>query len=201
MSSSASNAISRPYAPDQESPLPGDLAMWFFILAELSVFALMFIAFSWLRTTEREVFLAGQALLHPGAGLINTLVLLTASVMAAEGVRANRLNRQGAASRWLMGAILISLVYVVIKLWEYAVLGQAGYGLNGNRFFMAYFLLTGVHFMHVLLGLVILGYMAGKLRRRGYGPDKVVGLESGVCYWHMVDLLWIVLFPLVYVIQ
>ncbi len=201
MNSSSFDVITAPHALGRQNRLPGDLAMWCFILAELSVFALMFIAFSWLRTTEREVFLAGQALLHPGAGLINTLALLTASAMAAEGVHANRCDRQRAASRWLTGAIVISLVYVVIKLWEYWLLGQAGYGLNGNRFFMAYFLLTGFHFLHVLLGLVILGYMAGKLRQREYGPSNVVGLESGVCYWHMVDLLWIVLFPLVYVIQ
>ncbi len=181
--------------------LPGDLAMWFFILSELTVFALLFILFSWMRAGDRELFLAGQQLLHPAAGLINTLALLTASALVAQGVIANRKAKQDAAARWLYGAMFVALIYVGVKVWEYWQLGSAGYGLNGNQFFMGYFLLTGFHFLHVLLGMLILGFMAKKLQRGGYGPRNVVGLESGACYWHMVDLLWIVLFPIVYVIQ
>lgn len=181
--------------------LPGDLAMWLFILSELTVFALLFILFSWMRTSDRELFLAGQALLHPTAGLINTLALLTASAFVAQGVLANRAGEQLRAARWLYGGLLVASVYVVVKVWEYWQLGRAGYGLNGDQFFMGYFLLTGFHFLHVLLGMLIVGFMARKLQRGGYGADNRVGFESGACYWHMVDLLWIILFPLVYVVR
>ena len=182
-------------------PLPGDLAMWVFILGELTAFALLFILFSWMRSSERELFLAGQQLLHPMAGLINTLALLSASALVAQGVIANRNNQQRVAARWLYSGIGVASIYVVVKIWEYWQLGSAGYGLNGDHFFMGYFLLTGFHFMHVLLGMLIIGFMARKLQRGGYGSEDPSGLESGACYWHMVDLLWIVLFPIVYVIQ
>ena len=177
------------------------MAMWCFILAELTAFGLMFILFSWLRSSERELFLAGQQLLHPEAGLINTLALLAASGLVAQGVIANRLGRQLQASRWMWAALGCACIYVVVKSWEYYQLGSTGYGLNGNRFFTAYFLLTGFHFLHVLLGMAIIGFIAVRLGRDVYGPDNRVGLESGASYWHMVDLLWIVLFPLVYVIR
>ncbi|WP_421866209.1 cytochrome c oxidase subunit 3 family protein [Motiliproteus sp.] len=181
--------------------VPGDMAMWCFILAELTAFALMFILFSWLRSTDRELFLAGQQLLHPEAGLINTLALLSASGFVAQGVIANRASKQLQASRWMLAGLAVAMIYVVVKCWEYYQLGSAGYGLNGNRFFTAYFLLTGFHFLHVLLGMSIIGYVTRRLRQQVYGPDNRVGLESVACYWHMVDLLWIVLFPLVYVIR
>ncbi len=193
--SAAGSPLSAPRRP------PGDLAMWFLILAELTVFALMFLLFSWLRSSDRALFLAGQAQLHPIAGLINTLALLTASGLVAQGVVANRHNRQRQAAGWLLGGILAGLVYVVVKCWEYWQLGSAGYGLHGDRFFMGYFLLTGFHLLHVLLGLAILAYMTRKLRRGSYGPAQANGLESGAAYWHMVDLIWVVLFPIIYVIR
>ncbi|MBY4678097.1 cytochrome c oxidase subunit 3 [Marinobacterium arenosum] len=181
--------------------LPGDLVMWLFILMELTVFAMMFLLFSWMRSSERELFLAGQQLLHPQAGLINTLALISASGLVAQGVIDNRRQRQRRAALWLFGSLLAASVYVLVKCWEYWQLGSAGYGLSSNHFFMGYFLLTGFHLMHVLLGMVILAYMALKLRRHGYGPDDANGLESGACYWHMVDLVWVLLFPIVYVIR
>lgn len=66
---------------------------------------------------------------------------------------------------------------------------------------MAYFLLTGFHLMHVVLGMVFLLIMARKLLRQAYGPNNPTGLESGACYWHMIDLIWVVLFPIVYLIR
>lgn len=181
--------------------LPGDLAVWMLIFIEITTFALMFIGFSWMRDHDRTAFLAGQATLHPLAGLINTIALLTASGFVAQGVLDNRNNKQQRAAIWLLMGVAAALVYVVIKCCEYWQLGAAGYGLNGNSFFMMYFLITGFHLLHVLLGLAFLIIMARKLHRGGYGADNAVGLESGACYWHMIDLIWVVLFPIVYVIQ
>lgn len=182
-------------------PLPGDLAVWCLILLEISTFAAMFLAFSWMRNHDRALFLAGQAELHPVAGLINTLTLLTASGFVAQSVVDSRSQRQARSVFLLLAAIASALVYVVVKLWEYWQLGSAGYGLHGDHFFIAYFLSTGFHLLHVLLGIGILAIMAKKASRGGYGPDHMLGLESGAMYWHMVDLIWIVLFPIVYVIQ
>jgi len=181
--------------------LPGDFAVWMLILLEISTFGLMFIAFSGMRAYERELFLAGQSVIHPFAGLINTIALLAASGFVAQGVLDNRNNKQQRAALMLLAGMAMASVYVVVKLWEYWQLGSAGYGLNGDHFFMAYFLLTGFHFIHVVLGMVFLGIMARKLLRKAYGPSNQAGLESGACYWHMIDLIWVVLFPIVYVIR
>src|SRR5690606_999520 len=182
-------------------PLPGDLVVWMLILLEVTTFALMFVAFTWMRSLHPDIFHTGQQHLHPVAGLINTLALLTASALVAQGVVANRADRQRQACRWLWAALAAALIYVVVKCWEYGQLGGAGLSLRDNHFFMAYFLITGFHLLHVILGMGFLWVMAGKLFRGGYGQDNALGLESGASYCHMVDLIWILLFPILYVIR
>ncbi|WP_443694085.1 cytochrome c oxidase subunit 3 [Pseudomonas sp.] len=177
--------------------LPGDLAMWFFILAELSVFAILILAFAVTQVLKPEVFAAGRAQLDTSTGLAMTLSLLTAGLLAALALQQVRLQRWRRGAGLFVAALLVALVYVAIKLTEYAHLGAAGLGLEHSTFFTLYWILTGFHFLHVLLGMVILAWLALGCWRVGL---SVGGLESGVLYWHMVDLVWVVLFPLVYVI-
>ena len=99
--------------------LPGDLVIWFLILLEITTFALMFLAFSWVRGYDKELFLAGQQILHPLAGFINTIALLTASGFVAQAVVDNRRNKQNQAALWIFAGIASALVYVVVKCWEY----------------------------------------------------------------------------------
>jgi len=180
--------------------LPGDLAMWLFILAELSVFALFFLLFSILRRYDPDTFSAGQQLLHPAAGLINTLLLLTSSGCVAEAIRRLRDNQKCALIWWLL-SIPVGALYIPIKLWEYQQLIAAGHDLDSNSFFTGYFLLTGFHLLHVLLGLIILLFIARRIWQGAYNDGQINGAVSGACYWHMVDLVWVILFPLVYVIH
>jgi nitric oxide reductase NorE protein len=100
----------------------------------------------------------------------------------------------------LAAALASSCVYVVLKLEEYGHLAGLGLNMEHNTFFTLYWILTGFHFLHVLLGMVILAWLAERCRRGAYTADHS-GLESGVLYWHMVDLIWVVLFPLVYVLN
>jgi len=109
--------------------------------------------------------------------------------------------RSGRATLLLLAALGSSCVYVVLKLNEYSHLAGLGLGMEHNTFFTLYWILTGFHFLHVLLGMVILGWLAMRCRRGAYGPDEHSGLESGVLYWHMVDMVWVLLFPLVYVLR
>jgi nitric oxide reductase NorE protein len=181
--------------------LPGDLAMWFFILAELTVFALLILTFAVAQALQPQLFHDGRELLDSSTGLALTLSLLTSGLFAAlaqEQVRRAR-ARRGA---WLLLAALLSAsVYVLLKLGEYSHLADAGLGMEHDTFFTLYWILTGFHFVHVLLGLFILGWLAERCRRRLYGPGNCSALESGVLYWHMVDLIWVLLFPLVYVLN
>jgi len=91
--------------------------------------------------------------------------------------------------------------FLVVKVFEYAEKFGAGISLSTNTFYMFYISLTFFHFMHVILGMVILAVIWTQARRGAYRPGECNGLESGAAYWHMVDLLWIILFPLVYVMR
>jgi nitric oxide reductase NorE protein len=183
-----------------ERRLPGDLAMWFFILAELSVFAILILAFAVTQALRPEAFAEGRAQLDTSTGLAMTLSLLTAGLLAALAQQQVLAGRSRWAAGLLVLGLLVALVYVWIKLSEYGHLAAAGLGLEHSTFFTLYWILTGFHFLHVLLGMVILAWLALRCWQRAYEPGRQSGLESGVLYWHMVDLVWVVLFPLVYVL-
>tara|TARA_R110002072_G_scaffold101568_1_gene223678 strand:+ start:45438 stop:46025 length:588 start_codon:yes stop_codon:yes gene_type:complete len=182
-------------------PLPGDLAIWIFILAELGVFSLFFIAYAFVRMLNPDMFAEGYEHLNRVAGLINTLALITSSYFVVRAVLAIKNNQSKQCSRWLNWALLAAMVYVCVKIWEYSETMGAGYTVHTNVFYMFYFLLTFFHFAHVLLGMVILAVIARKSKQGAYSIDDYSSVESGASYWHMVDLLWIILFPLVYVIH
>jgi len=181
--------------------LPGDLAMWFFILAELTVFAILILAFAVTQVLNPELFSQSRAALDSSMGLALTLSLLTSGLFAALAVEQVRAARPGRGALLLVAALATSCVYAVLKLNEYGHLSSMGLGLEHNTFFTLYWILTGFHFLHVLLGMVILGWMAMRCQRGLYTAADCAGLESGVLYWHMVDMVWVLLFPLVYVIN
>jgi len=189
-------------APDRR--LPGDLAMWFFIMAELTVFAILFIAFAVTRQLHPEMFISGQATLHPIAGVINTLALIASSYMVVLGVNAITTAQHIKARNALLAALAMACIYVVTKSWEYHTLLEQDFGITTNTFYMLYFFITFFHFMHVLLGMIILGAIALKTHRKGYHhgqQSNISGFEAGASYWHMVDLVWIILFPLINIVQ
>ena len=174
--------------------------MWFFILAELSVFALLILAFTGAQALYPQTFSDGRQLLDRSTGLAMTLSLLTAGLFAALAQEQVRQDRPRRAALLLCGALLLACGYVAIKLTEYAHLLANGLGMEHNTFFTLYWILTAFHFLHVLLGMVILAWLAEGCRRRRYGAQCNSGLESGVLYWHMVDLVWVLLFPVVYIL-
>jgi len=180
--------------------LPGDLAMWFFILAELAVFGLLFVSLAFARAAEPQVFADGARTIHAGAGLVNTLILLTGSYFVARAVKAMRGGGADACSRWLLAGAGSGAAYTVIKFSEYVQLIGAGYNLRSSTFHFFYFFTTFFHLMHVLLGMIILIAVTLRCRRGLYSAADHRGVESGASYWHMVDLVWLVLFPLVYVL-
>ncbi|WP_286266859.1 cytochrome c oxidase subunit 3 family protein [Thalassotalea atypica] len=182
-----------------DKKLPGDLAMWFFILAELTVFAIFFIAFAVTEQFNSEMFVAGKAQLHTVSGLINTIALITSSYFVALSLVAVSNGNSRKTVVLLVLGMLAAGVYMVVKLWEYSQLFSLGIDLETNTFFTLYFLITAFHFLHVVLGIVILMFIAVKVSKGGYSLS-ISGYEAGASYWHMVDLVWIILFPLIYVI-
>ena len=189
-------------APHDEAPrLRGDLAVWLVIAAELVTFGLLFATFAFARVAQTEVFNASQATLDLRFGVVNTLLLISGSAGVAHAVRSLRQGRIGAAQAWWGLAIACGLAFLVLKGVEYAAKADAGIDLETNTFYMFYFLLTGFHFLHVAAGVVFLVICAVQTRRGVYGPGRSLVPETAAGFWHMVDLLWIVLFPLVYVMR
>lgn len=175
------------------SQLPGNPMMWVLILSELLVFGVFFVAFAAARTVDVAGFDASQAQLDRLLGGLNTMVLVTSGFLAALAVRARIDGRRLKARLILLAAMAVGSVFLVVKVIEYADKAQAGIGIETNTFFTLYYLMTGFHFLHVVLGLVILAVVAWK--------DSLANLETGTAFWHMVDLIWVLMFPLVYLIR
>ncbi len=187
---------------------PGDFAIWIIIYVELLTFALLFIGYAFSRRADVALFNASQLLLNQTSGFINTLILITSSYFVVKAVHSiknmtkqttNRAN--SVASKWLMSAMFLGMLFLIIKVFEFSHIFGIGITLSTNTFFMFYLLLTMFHFMHVILGLIILWNIYQKTKSVGYTPDDHSGIETGASYWHLVDLLWIVLFPLIYIIR
>lgn len=185
----------------EKEGLPGDLAIWFFIMAELLVFGVFFIVYVFVRSSNVELFNTYQLELHRIAGVINTMALITSSYFVAMGVHAIKNNNIKRTGTMLLLALAMGLVFLFVKGWEYSHVFGAGINLSTNTFYTFYISLTFFHFMHVIMGMVILGALYYYLKQGAYSAEEHRGIETGASYWHMVDLVWIVLFPLVYIIR
>ena len=185
----------------QQEDLPGDFAIWMFIFAEMLAFGVLFVAYAFARANNVELFNASQLTLNRASGAINTLVLITSSFCVVQGVTAIKAGSNRQCAHWLTGAFLLGGVFVAIKIAEFHAKFAADITMSTNNFYMFYLSLTFFHFMHVLMGMVILAVIIIKARRGIYSAQNYVGVETGASFWHMVDFLWIILFPLIYIIR
>jgi nitric oxide reductase NorE protein len=179
---------------------PGGMIIWVFIFMELLAFGLAFSVFAALRVESLAVFEASQRQLDQGLALINTVVLLTSGyfVVLANGSYDRGNHRQ--ATCFLAFAIGLGLTFVLIKAVEYRDKIAHGLTTGVNQFFDFYWLLTAFHLFHVLLGIVILAYMARKIHRGEAFVAEDFNLRTGGAFWHMCDLIWVLLFPILYLI-
>lgn len=175
------------------SALPGNPLMWILILSELAVFGAFLIGFTGARIVDPGGFANSQALLSRVDGGINTLVLVTSGWLAALAGQAIHDSKPNACRGWLLGAMGLGAVFLAVKAVEYSGKAALGIGLETNTFFTLYYLITGFHALHVVLGMVILAI--GVWRPR---PDTV---ETGTAFWHMVDLIWVLVYPVIYLVR
>jgi nitric oxide reductase NorE protein len=187
--------------PQKQEYPPGDLAIWVFILAELLVFAIFFASYAFTRSNNIELFNHYQLTLDSNAALLNTLTLITSSYFVVRAVGDIREGNSRRCSRWLWAAFFMGMVFLVIKSMEYAHHIDEGIRLSTNTFYMFYLSLTFFHFMHVILGMLIIAVVAVKANKGAYSAEEHTGVHTGASYWHMVDLVWLILFPLVYVMR
>jgi len=181
--------------------LPGEVGIWVFILGDLMVFSLLFGTYLFYRAGEVDIFTQSQPDLNRNFGALNTVLLLTSSWFVATAVQLARHRRGGPITPLLGGAILCGLGFSTVKVIEYHAKFAAGITISTNDFFMFYFVLTGIHFLHLILGTAFLTYLWNRSRKATWTPQDIAILEVGATFWHLVDLLWIVLFPLLYLIH
>jgi nitric oxide reductase NorE protein len=178
---------------------PGEIIIWLFIMAELLVFGLFFAAYAITRIDNIELFELYQQNLDTTAALYNTITLLSSSYFVIRSVIAIKADEQKNAYRWMLLAVVMGLVFIVIKTDEFAHHIDNGITLSTNTFYMFYLSLAFFHYLHVILGLVVLGVLARNMNKGMYSSKENSSVETGASYWHMVDLVWLILFPLVYV--
>jgi nitric oxide reductase NorE protein len=189
-----------PVHPGGSDELPGDSGVWTFIIADMAAFAMFFFVFMSGRAAAPEMFESSRQQLNTMLGLLNTLILLTSSLFMVQAVEAARKADRQAVRRNLLLTLLIGSGFAVTKIIEYSAKGSAGISLLTNEFFTYYFVFTGIHFLHFLIGIGAILVMLSKAKHDALDARFLTWIESTGCYWHMVDLLWIMLFPMIYLL-
>jgi len=184
------------------------LGMWLFLFTELILFGGLFLLYAvYLRRYPLE-FAAGGRQLDWLLGTANTVILLTSSLFAAMAVTAVQRREPRRALALIGGTILCAAGFLAIKYVEWSA--KIGHGIypgsehlkaappGESVFFGLYFMTTGIHGLHVLIGGVLLAWIAVKVKSGAVGAENFILLENGALYWHLVDLIWIFIFPLYY---
>lgn len=180
--------------------VPGEPELWVFLLGDMIVFAVFFGVWAVGEFRQPEVFDAGRQHASRVFGLVNTLALITSSWCVASGLRRARDNQFATAGHLFAAAWGLGGVFVVVKIFEYHHKIEAGADAVNNLFDMYYFVFTGIHLLHVLVGMIVLALMVSRMRREQRSSADVPFLEGAGAYWHLVDVFWIVLFLLIYII-
>jgi nitric oxide reductase NorE protein len=192
--------------PAQRHPrrwIPGEAGIWAFILVDFSVFGGYFGVFLTLRARQPADWLAGTQALSPTHGAINTAFMLTASLFVALAIQHIRQGHVAVTRRLLVGAGLCGAAFIVNKPIEWIGQLQAGNGAHRSEFFQLYFLLTGIHLLHVIAAVFVVLYLWRKAPKVRTAPTvlQARAFENGASYWHLVDLIWMVLFALFYLVR
>jgi nitric oxide reductase NorE protein len=173
--------------------------MWVFVLFESLVFTSYFCVYLYARTQHEAAFLRSQAHLLLWLGVLDTVVLLTSSWAVARCVQHARAGRYGLARRDAWVTAGLGFVFLVLKIVEWARLIHFGHTFTSTQFFQYYFFLTAIHFVHLLIGFVVIGVLILQLKDPRRRRQETV--ETCATYWHTVDFFWVLIFALLYVVR
>jgi nitric oxide reductase NorE protein len=186
----------------RERHVPGEPGIWVLLFGDMLVFTVLFTVYLHQRGAKPDLFAQSQEALNRALGATNTLVLLTSSLLVVFATRAiRRAEWRRYAHRLTLASVGVGACFVVIKVFEYHEKIAAGITPSTNEFFMYYFVLTGLHLAHVVIGLAVLLVLSTLARKPQPTATHLAFFEGGACFWHMVDLLWIVIFPLIFLVR
>lgn len=171
------------------------MLLWLIVALELVTFGMVFILLGHQRAENPAAFAEGQGALSVPLGLSLTLLLVTSGALAAQGVHAFRTKALAVARRWFLGAGGLGVVFVVVKFIDYARHVSEGHRLGASDFWDSYFLATGFHFVHVLVGVGLLLGVAARVGRTTFS-DEETAIVGSALFWHLCDVAWFFLFPL-----
>lgn len=186
------------------------IGMWLFLFTEILLFGGMFLLYSVYRSKNPLDFHQAAFELSTVAGTINTLILITSSLTMALSISAIQKGDKKLSKAFLIMTIIFGLLFLVIKYFEWGAKFQHGIYPNSPElldreqgeilFFSLYFIMTGLHGLHVLIGIFLLSFMLFFMVRETIGQNDFIKLENSGLYWHLVDIVWIFLFPLFYLV-
>ncbi len=176
---------------------PGGILMWIIIYLELVTFAMAMLAFTYYGSQEVDVFTRSAQQLNKNIATINTIFLLTSGFFVAISVAAFKTRKISKTVRYLNFSMLFGLGFLLLKGFEYYSKIESGLTLDTNSFYMYYWLLTGFHWIHVLVGLVILFLIKNSILKKKE-QYALADFEAGATFWHMCDIIWLLLFPVLY---
>ena len=188
------------------------LGMWVFLVQEIMFFGGMFTAYVVYRTLYPDAFAHASAHLEIGYGAFNTVALITSSLTMALAVRAAQQGKQRGLQGWLLATLFLGLVFLGVKAVEYSHKFEHGLvpgpffhyegpeAPQAQLFFSLYFAMTGMHALHMVIGAGLLIWLIRDARRGRFGAHYYTHIENMGLYWHFVDIVWIFLFPLLYLI-
>lgn len=189
------------------------LGMWVFLVTEILFFGGLFVAYIVYRAWNPELFTMAATQLDTLMGGINTLVLIGSSLTMALAIRAAQTDNPSASIKYLASTVALAFVFMVIKYFEYTHKFELGifpgeaYTFTGidhpkaNIFFSIYYMMTGLHGIHVIIGIGIITWLIIKTRNGAFNSSYYTPVEITGLYWHLVDIIWIFLFPLLYLID
>jgi len=178
---------------------PGGILIWILVFLELITFGAALMVMVYQGKSETELYAAMGSKMNVLAGSVNTLILLTSGYFMASGLQLFKKRAFRKAKYHLLITILLGIVFVGNKVMEYTAKLDMGLALGTNTFMNYYWLLTGFHLIHVITGLVILVIIIWPIHKDPVAVD-VLDLEAGGAFWHMCDLIWLFLFPVIYLI-
>ncbi len=190
------------------------LGMWTFLITEVMFFGALFTAYTVYRNMYPEAFLLASSHLDWKLGGLNTLVLIVSSLTMAMSIRGAQTRKRGVMLVNIVLTMILGATFLVVKYFEYRekwlhhlmpgpTFDVEQFGQWGNQariFFSLYFAMTGLHAFHMVVGLGIMTWVFLKAKRGGFTPERYVGIEISGLYWHFVDLVWIFLFPMLYLL-
>lgn len=180
--------------------IPGEMGIWIFLFGDMMAFGLIFITFVSARMDDPVMFEQSRQTLHLTFGAINTLLLLCGSLFVVRGIRA---MRTGSSNAWKIFGLcwLTGLWFVVNKFIEYGMVIDDGHNIGTNMFYGYYFIFTAAHLLHLVLAMIGMGVVVRIAKRPVHTAKDLRWAEVFGAYWHLVDLLWVVLFPLIYLMR